>query len=535
MPEAITQMSGQLTEKWNGLEKKQKIKIGVIAGVIVAIIAVAIIFLNKPNMVVLMRDLEAKQANKAAEILDAESIKYQLKNDGSTIMVESKDSNKAKLIMAREDIPKGKFTFEDALNNTMSTTESEKRVKLHKSSENEMAGTLELIESVEKAQVNLVIPDEDNSFLESKQKATAAVILELSGPITDKQINGIANFVSRSVKKLDVQDINIIDTEGNNLYVGDRAELEGDYSNKQEQKIFAEQDLKNKVAELMGKMYDDVRVSPNLVFDYDQYIETKEVYESPIPDSNKGIITDEKSASQSATNTLIGGEPGEVANGGETPNYVMGGNGSGESKSDSKDTTYAVDKTISNTTREIGKINIENSSIAVHAFRNKVYKQEEITGKLPPGQTWEEFKDLNKERNVLPVDEMLIDSIQKATGLQNVAVQSFEIPVFMDQEVFKMTMKDYIPYILLVIFLAILGFAIYKFTSPKEIVELEPELSVEEMLQSAREIQEQEVPMDDIEYGEDIEVKRHIEKFVDEKPEAVASLLRNWLSDDEWE
>ncbi|HHX59578.1 MAG TPA: flagellar M-ring protein FliF [Epulopiscium sp.] len=533
MPEALTQMSGQLTEKWSELEKKQKIKIAVISAVIIGIIAVSMILLSRPKMVILMRDLESKQASRASEVLDAEAIKYEFKNDGRTILVENKDANKAKLIMAREDIPKGRFAFEDALNNTMSTTESEKRVKLHKSKENEIATTLESIESVETAQVNLVIPEEDNSFLESKQKATAAVILELSNSITNKQINGIANFVSRSVKNLDIQDINIIDTEGNNLYIGDKAELDGDYSNKQEQKIFAEQDLKNKVAELMGKMYDDVRVSPNLVFDYDQYIETKESYESPIPDSNKGIITDEKITSSSSTNSQTGAEPGEVANGGEAPTYVMGGEGSGESKSNTKDTEYAVDKTISNKTKAVGKVDVTLSSIAVHAFRNKIYKQTEVEAKLPPTQTWEEFKELNKERAVLPVDDLLIDSIQKATGLQNVAVQSFEIPVFIDQEVFKMAAKDYIPYILLLVFLAVLGFAIYKFASPKEIIELEPELSIEDMLQSAKKMQE--VPLDDIEYGEDIEVKKHIEKFVDEKPEAVASLLRNWLADDGWE
>lgn len=533
MPETIAQMTGQLTEKWNEFEKPQKIKIAAIAVIVLAIIVTSIMFFNKPKMVVLMRDLESKQANKATEILDAESINYKLENDGSTILVESKDSNNAKLIMAREDIPKGRFVFEDALNNTMSTTESEMRVKLHKSKENEIAATLEIIDPVERAEVNLVIPEEDNSFLESKQKATAAVILELSGPITNKQVNGIANFVSRSVKNLDLQDINIIDTEGNNLYVGDQTELDGDYSSKQEQKILAEQDLKNKVAELMGKMYDDVRVSPNLVFDYDQYVETKESYESPIPDSNKGIITEEKTTSSSSSNTQTGAEPGDVANDGEAPNYVMGGGGQGESKSDSKATEYVVDKTVSNTTKAVGKVDVNESSIAIHAFINKEYNQAEVEASLPAGQTWEEFKELNKEQAILPVDELMIDSIQKATGLQNVAIQSFELPVFHDTETFKMSARDYIPYMLLFVFLAILGFAIYKFTSPKEIVELDPELEVEDMLQSAKELQQE--PMDDIEYGEDLEVKRHIEKFVDEEPQAVASLLRNWLADDEWE
>jgi len=34
--------------------------------------------------------------------------------------------------------------------------------------------------------------------------------------------------------------------------------------------------------------------------------------------------------------------------------------------------------------------------------------------------------------------------------------------------------------------------------------------------------------------GGDSEAKKAIEKFVDERPEAVAGLLRNWLNDD-WE
>ena len=64
-----------------------------------------------------------------------------------------------------------------------------------------------------------------------------------------------------------------------------------------------------------------------------------------------------------------------------------------------------------------------------------------------------------------------------------------------------------------------------------EITEIEPELSVEEMLESSQIIPEE---LDSIEYNEESEIKKQIDKFVDEKPEAVASLLRNWLSE-EWE
>ena len=45
----------------------------------------------------------------------------------------------------------------------------------------------------------------------------------------------------------------------------------------------------------------------------------------------------------------------------------------------------------------------------------------------------------------------------------------------------------------------------------------------------------QKVPVpsvDDIDLQEKSETRKAIEKFVDENPEAVALLLRNWLNDD---
>ena len=62
-----------------------------------------------------------------------------------------------------------------------------------------------------------------------------------------------------------------------------------------------------------------------------------------------------------------------------------------------------------------------------------------------------------------------------------------------------------------------------------EVVELEPELSVEQLLATTKENQS----LDEIEFSDKSETRKMIEKFVDENPEATAQLLRNWLSD-EW-
>ena len=47
-------------------------------------------------------------------------------------------------------------------------------------------------------------------------------------------------------------------------------------------------------------------------------------------------------------------------------------------------------------------------------------------------------------------------------------------------------------------------------------------------------VPEQEDPLPEIELEERSEIKKQIDKFVKQKPDAVAQLLRNWLSD-EWD
>ena len=70
-------------------------------------------------------------------------------------------------------------------------------------------------------------------------------------------------------------------------------------------------------------------------------------------------------------------------------------------------------------------------------------------------------------------------------------------------------------------------FVVFRSMKPHEVVETEPELSVEALLATTKENQ----TLDDIEFSDKSASKQQIEKFVDE---AVVALLRNWLNDD-WE
>ena len=61
---------------------------------------------------------------------------------------------------------------------------------------------------------------------------------------------------------------------------------------------------------------------------------------------------------------------------------------------------------------------------------------------------------------------------------------------------------------------------------------IEPELAVEDLLESTKEAEEES--LEGIGFSEKSETRILIEEFVDNNPEAAASLLRNWLNE-EWE
>lgn len=83
--------------------------------------------------------------------------------------------------------------------------------------------------------------------------------------------------------------------------------------------------------------------------------------------------------------------------------------------------------------------------------------------------------------------------------------------------------------ILAVLIGVLLIFVFIRGTSPVKVTETEPELSVEDLLATTKENEEN---LEEIELSDKSETRKMIEKFVDENPEAVAMLLRNWINED---
>ena len=131
----------------------------------------------------------------------------------------------------------------------------------------------------------------------------------------------------------------------------------------------------------------------------------------------------------------------------------------------------------------------------------------------------------------MTVDQDMYSLVANATGINesNITIIAYESPIFYDKESSPVTAQNVLSVLMLLLILGLLAFVILHSMRTRQAVQQEEEVSVENMLQSTPEAE-----LEDIDVESKSETRKMIEKFVDENPEAVASLLRNWLNE-EWE
>ena len=194
---------------------------------------------------------------------------------------------------------------------------------------------------------------------------------------------------------------------------------------------------------------------------------------------------------------------------------------------------YAVNQIIEKTTLGRGTIDYTDSTLSIVARTYNVYEEDKVRKQgLLDGITWEQFKEQNRDNVQLDVPADLYQMVSTATGFttDNITILAYRVPQFVDAEAkASKGFTDYLPIMLAVVIFGLLAFVVFKSTRPVEVLETEPELSVEALLASTKENQQS---VEDIDLNDKSETRKAIEKFVDENPEAVALLLRNWLEDD---
>ncbi len=521
----------KIKEWWAKFTTRQKTAIVVISCLVVLAFAGLVALLTSPNYTLLKNCETTSEASQVISILDENNIKYKVSDDGLMIRVPKDSLSSANIALGASGIISNDYTLETALSGGFTVTEADKQKKYTTYMEQHLEKDfLMQFKSIGYAKVILHLAENDGTLLSKNEESTVAVTLDIDGDFDNENASYMAKAIAGALGLKNTDNIVIMDMDANLLFSGsDDETIVGNASSQLGVKAEAESLMNSKVKSVLSGtgQFGDVKVSTNLDMDFSNTEKTTHNY-TPADGQSQGLLgTDKNYTSESTGNS--GGTPGTDSNSETT--YPYQDHNYSSSTIEEYYRTYLPNEYIEYQTIPAGTINYGKSSVAVSSVDYIVIKEEEAKSQgLLDGITWDEYKASNSAKRAVTVSDEMITLVANATGIspESINIVAYEENVFVDKEGIPVDVTDIVQILLILLILGLLAAVILK-SMKKEQPEEEPEqLSVESLLQS-----NPEPSLDNIEVEESSETKKMIEKFVDENPEAVATLLRNWLNE-EW-
>lgn len=527
MPEVLTRLQQRVVSFWNDLDKSQKVRIYIIAGILAVAVVVGLLIATKTTYVPLFGNglNDQKELSEITAILEEGNIKY--KPDNNNILVDSRSKNKAEALLVQKGYPKSiDAIFNEGYisNIKLSTTESDKRKFDKNTQERLLAAKLKMFDYIEDATVTLTIPEDSVLLIENEEEtqSKAAIWIKPRIKLSKDQVNAIVMWISKSVEKLDPKNITVVDNNMKQL-TSDTGDDSIDKVNDQfEMTAKWASELERKVKKLFNGQYTsfdnmDVVATPKLNFN--KQTSKSKVLSNPTTDG-PAVTSKQTRKIELENGSASGGTPGVGTNPGtsNSPSYQFEANGENSKYKESNEiVNNEFNETVTELENSVGDIIPDESTIAVNLGYG-------IKAKDIPAEQIESIKQMVSKATSIPIT--------------NIAIEKFMIapPEEIQTKISDRVKEAFDTYGLftLIVLLAI-GFMIAAL--PKRRKEEEEALVLEAAVAGGPRFIVPELsgePIPEIDLEERSEVKKQIEKFVKQKPDAVAQLLRNWLSD-EWD
>lgn len=512
MSESIQQMTRQLNEFWNNLEKKKKIKLIVGSAIILFSISALILFVTRTKYEILYSGLNLNDAAIVTKKLDEINVPWKDEKNGTTILVPQKMVSRAKMELASEGIPKGRYSREDALNDSSWTmTEYDKKQRANYGRENDLALDIEKIDGVEEASVFLNIPENTSYVLNNDEKPSASVFITLSRgqALTSNQVRGIQDHVGRAVG-MEPENVSVVDDFGRVLTVTNDNQEGFDLTEQLNMQHGLQEKINKSIKDFLESVfgYGNVVVRSGVKMDFDTEMTSIQEFNPPVEGMEEGLVRSMERLEEQMENMVDGGVPGVDSNVDDVTDYVQQ---TGENSKYNK-ASETINFELNEINKQIRKAPGQVESITVAIILNK--------DSLPDSELNDEFKN------------EITDLIYAATGLDTkqveISAMKFNDTLAVRGEIdidTEENAQSWLWYLLLAIpLIGGLGTIIVYRKRKRE------EVDINEMIeQKASEM----AIIEDIDFNsEKSKVKEQISNFVDKKPDAVAQLLRTWLNEE---
>jgi flagellar M-ring protein FliF len=491
----------------------------VVGGSVAAMILFFVVVMriaSAPSYSTILTGLNPAQTGKITSTLDTKGIGYEIQNGGTALAVQSSQTSEARIALATAGLlGSSSQPGMDLMNSSqLGASSFQQQVTYQRALEGQLEQTIESIQGVTSAQVQLVLPNTTQQlFSDSATPSTAAVELSGTTSLDPGAVRGIANLVASSVQGLNVQKVTITDGNGNLLWPTAGS---GGGGGSMLAKQAAEQTYDQAEAAQLQAMLNQTlgpgkaQVMVNADLNADQSTQQSLTY------GKTGVALTSQAQHETLTGNGVSPAGGTT---GTIPTYAAtGGSGKSNYSNKSSSTTYGVDKTVTNTTIAPGNINRQSISVLVD--------KSVPSSAIPALQTAvASAAGLNPKRG----DTLSVGQVSFAKP----SVPTASAPS---------KMMDYAKY-------AVIGFAAFAFLifvvrqlrrrerealggQPTWLRELETPRSLA-ALERGQFADEDEEPMQMRQLRPPVNVaKRQVEELVERDPDRVAQQVRAWMAED---
>jgi flagellar M-ring protein FliF len=337
----------------------------------VAILAIAVIMLKlatAPSYTLLASGMDPSQTGKVTTALDTAGIAYKLGGNGTSLSVSGAQMAQARIALASGGVSLSGSSqpgFELFDKSKLGSSQFQQQVTYQRALEGQLANTIDGVQGVQNATVQLVLPSDD-LFADQQSTATAAVMLGNSADTLDSgAVRGIAQLTASSVKGLKPANVTITDGTGQLLWPTGDGTTAGGAGGATKQATEAQFDrnletqLNAMLATTLGPGKAQVQVNADLNVD--------KTTQKSLTYAKKGV----PSQTSSDVEKLKGGgstSGGPAGTGSNIPTYSSptgGGSNNSNYNHTVKTTSWALNKTITSKDIAPGAINKLNVALMV--------------------------------------------------------------------------------------------------------------------------------------------------------------------------
>ncbi|MBV2144339.1 flagellar M-ring protein FliF [Falsochrobactrum sp. TDYN1] len=215
MQQNIRQLLEQLTGTLGKLGTRKLIALGLVGAALMAVILSSSFYLSRPTYETLYVGLSRDDVNRMGLALGEAGIPFDVKSDGSSILVPVGKAEQSRMYLAEKGLPTSNNAGYELFDNmgSLGLTSFMQEITRVRALEGEIARTIQAIRGVKAARVHIVLA-EKGSFRRDDQKPSASVVIRAEGGFAAESAQSIRQLVSAAVPSLDASAVTVLDTNG---------------------------------------------------------------------------------------------------------------------------------------------------------------------------------------------------------------------------------------------------------------------------------------------------------------------------------